>query len=214
VPMRPKMNKGDWIFGVSPSRTKRRRIVFASQIAEPMTFAEAHERFPALRGPEGPVPVRPLKPAHPELPWPHSHYEPVQGSSHEGRWDRDIARRDLDRFLICRPRDGIRNTWLGADGPVLDAEILEFFNRCMVFGQSANGTTRNTGTLTAPIAMGHMYRGLHLETPQPEKLLALCEARVSGSLSPGPAPVPDPSRSGRGRGGAGPVVRRRGSSRC
>lgn len=210
VPMRPKMRSGDWIFGVSPSKTKRRRIVFATQIDEPITFAEAYRRYPSLRGPEGPNPVRPVK--RPGLPWPHSEYEPIKGSSHESRWDRDLARPDLDRFFVCRTPDGFRNRWLGADGPLVDPEILGFFNRCMVFGQSADGTKRNTGTPTAPIALGGLYKGLHLETSQPERLLALCEARVGDASPPSSASGSNNPRSGCG--GSTPALTRRASRGC
>jgi hypothetical protein len=58
--MRPRINAGDFIFGVSPSCTAPRRIVFIAEIEEPMTFAEAYDRFPSLRGPEGPIHVRPI----------------------------------------------------------------------------------------------------------------------------------------------------------
>lgn len=223
VPMRPKMKADDWIFGVSPSTTKRRRIVFAAQIDEPITFAEAYRRYPALRAPKGPNPVQPV--THPGLPWPHSHYEPIKGSSHDDRWDRDLARPDLDRFFVCCRPDGFRNRWLGAEGPLLDPQILGFFNRCMVFGQSADGTKRNTGTPTAPIAIGHMYKGLHLETPEPEKLLQLCEARVPDTTSWHPTTAKGPEARGqacgetaaqaswRGCAGAAPPIRRA-SSRC
>lgn len=212
VPMRPKMKVDDWIFGVSPSATKQRRIVFVAQIDEVMTFAEAYRRFPALRGPDGPNPVRPVK--RPGLPWPHSDYEPIEGSSHENRWDRDLAKPELDRFFVCRIPNGFRNRWLGAEGPVVDPAILGFFNRCPVFGQSAGGRSRNTGTPTAPIAHGHMYRGLHLETPEPETLIGLCEARLTGPLASRPQPPGAAVRRPGGCGDATHPSHRRGPSRC
>lgn len=214
VPMRPKMRPGDWIFGVSPSNGKPRRIVFAAEVAEAITFAEAYQRYPALRGPEGPNPVRPVEPPRARVPWPRSHYEPVRNSSHEGRWDRDLARPDLDRFFVCSPPAGWRNRWMGAEGPVVDEPILGFFNRCMVFGQSASGTSRNAGTPTAPIANGRMYRGLHLETPRPHELLALCEKRVPESFAPNPGSPGGASPSNDGRGCGTPAVKRRASRRC
>ena len=214
VPMRPKMKAGDWIFGVSPAKTKQRRIVFAAEIAEAITFAEAYEQYPALRGPHGPNPVQPRSPRRAGEPWPLSHYAPVKSSSHESRWVRDLARPDLDRFFVCRPPEGARNRWMGAAGPIVDAEVLEFFNRCMVFGQSASGTSRNTGTPTAPIANGRMYRGLHLETPRPDALLALCEKRVTGSFPPTHASPPGLSPSRGGCGSDAPAVKRRASRRC
>jgi hypothetical protein len=59
--MRPKMRKGDYVFGVSPSATRPRRIVFVARIHEKITFAEAYRRFPDLHGPKGPIHVCPAK---------------------------------------------------------------------------------------------------------------------------------------------------------
>src|ERR1017187_4365008 len=55
VSMRPKMFPGHWIFGISPTKVGTRRIVFVAKLEERITLAEAHDRFPALRGPEGPI---------------------------------------------------------------------------------------------------------------------------------------------------------------
>jgi len=45
--MRPRMIPGDYVFGISPSRTFPRRIVFAAKIADrgKMSFAEAYKRY-------------------------------------------------------------------------------------------------------------------------------------------------------------------------
>ena len=40
VNMRPKMNYGDYVFGISPSGAGIRRIVFAAKIGEVLTFEE------------------------------------------------------------------------------------------------------------------------------------------------------------------------------
>src|SRR5687768_16401961 len=69
--MRPRMRGGDYVFGLSSSRTFRRRFLFAARIAKRMTFAEAFRRFPDLRGPDGPIHVRPIE--HPERSSPDSH---------------------------------------------------------------------------------------------------------------------------------------------
>jgi hypothetical protein len=213
VPMRPRMKPDDWIFGVSPSATKPRRIVFSAEIEKVMTFADAYRRFSALRGPLGPIPVEPAKRLDPG--YARSHYAPITGSAHDDRWELDVATPELDRFFVCRPPDGFRNAWLGAAGPVVDAEILGFFNRCPVFGQSADGTQLNTGRPTAPIALGGLCKGLHLETDVPERLLAMCEKRVEGSFQP--ASDRQPRLDSRQSGGCGKsqvTVARRASRRC
>lgn len=214
VPMRPRVNKGDWIFGVSNSETRPRRIVYAAQVEDRITFADAYLRYPDLRGPRGPNPVQPLDKEDPLRPWPYSKYAPVKGSPHEERWHLDLARPDLDRFFVCRPPDGFRNRWLGRAGPVVDSEILDFFNGCMVFGSGLDGTRRNTGRLTAPVALGGRCIGLHLETPRPEELLALCEVHVEGTFPPGAGPQRGRTTRRRGCGDAAPTVKPRASSRC
>jgi hypothetical protein len=73
IPMRPRMQEGDYVFGLSHSGIPSRRIIFAARIAEMMTFAEAYRRFfPELIGGNGPRHVRPVN--RPDLPFPESHY--------------------------------------------------------------------------------------------------------------------------------------------
>lgn len=212
APMRPRMKPGDWIFGVSPSRTKIRRILFAAKLEEVMTFADAFRRYPALRGPKGPIPVEPVQRLDPT--YARSRYSPIAGSAHDDRWELDVASPDLDRFFVCQALDGFRNRWLGPAGPAVDPEVLGFFNRCPVFGQSANGTVLNTGRPTAPIALGGLTKGLHLETREPERLLAICEARLGGPVPPGPGSPRGAGGPPRGSGGSSPSVTHRGSRRC
>lgn len=197
IPMRPRMNRGDWIFGVSPSPKMPRRIVFTGQIEEVTTFADAYVRFEGLRGPTGPISVRPV--ARPGRGYARSHYEPIPDSTHEDSWENDIATPELDRFFVCHEVDGFRNRWLGAGGPTIDEDILAFFNQCAVHGQSASGSQLNQGRPTAPITLGGtMYKGLHLETDEPNSLLDLCEARVGGLF---PERKARRSASGKKRGG-------------
>ena len=188
--MRPRMKTRDFIFGVSPACTSPRRIIFVAEIEDPMTFAEAYLRFPGLQGPEGPIHVRPI----PGIgAFPQSSYEHIPGSMHEDDWVDDLATPDLDRFFVCRQRDGFEGRWLGSSGPEIDDEILAFLNTCSVYGR-AGYLGQNTGTLRNPIAYGGMYTGLHLETPSPEVLTAICRNRISGEDEPesGPAPPRSP----------------------
>ena len=76
---------GDYVFGVSPSTTAQRRIVFIAKIAERITFAEAYGRFPKLHGPLGPIHVRPLKVKR-NGSFPRSDYAHIKGSMHGGNW--------------------------------------------------------------------------------------------------------------------------------
>lgn len=99
--MRPRMRAGDVVFGLSPSGVFPRRVVFAARIAERVTFAQAYERFPKLRGPEGPIHVRPVRMPGPSFP--DSEYEHIPSGMHTEDWRADIRTRDLDAFFICDP---------------------------------------------------------------------------------------------------------------
>jgi hypothetical protein len=211
APMRPRMQPGDWIFGVSPSGTKPRRIVFGAEIQEVMTFADAYRRFPDLRAPAGPIPVKPSNRLDPS--YARAHYEGIPGSSHEDRWEKDLTSAALDRFFVCAAPEGLRNRWWGASGPEVDDEVLALFNRCPVFGESQRGTRLNTGRPTAPIAWRGLTTGLHLETDDPQELLALCGARLAGRSFPAAAQADAPATP-RGCGRAVRVSDRGGPSRC
>ncbi len=173
--MRPRMNEGDYIFGISSSKTRPRRIVFAARIDECINFAEAYHRYRELRGPEGPIHVQPIKG---KGSFPRSHYEHIPGSTHRKRWERDFASPNLDRFFICCPKIG-GLPWLGASGPEIDDEILAFLNNCDVFGPGSRTLGRNEGKKKNPIAFGRFFRGIHLETRKPKELLKLCRARIN-----------------------------------
>ena len=183
--MRPKMQRGDYVFGVSPSPTRPRRIVFVAKIEKRMTFAEAYRRFPKLHGPGGPIHVRPVKRSG---SFPRSDYEHIPGSMHKKDWYRDLASRgpdtrELDAFFVCSPADGCVGRWLGERGPEVDDEILEFLKTCSVHGVSSCLAEENThASRNYPIVhrgpRGLLYKGLHLETDAPEVLLALCDART------------------------------------
>lgn len=176
-PMRPKMKPGDWIFGISPARVAPRRIVFVAQIEKRITFAQAYRRFPGLRGPQGPIHVRPIKGTG---RFPQCSYKHIDGAMHEKEWERDLASPELDAFFICFRRDGWRGRWLGASGPKIDDGILAFLKTCSLHGRSGMLNAQNThATLRNPICRGRLYTGLHLETDEPERLLRLCGARIT-----------------------------------
>ena len=182
--MRPRINPGDYVFGVSPSGVGPRRIVFVGHIEERITFREAYERFPDLRGPEGPIHVRPI--SHSDLPA-HCSYAHIPDAMHADRWQKDLASLDLDAFFVCSPQTGCVGRWLGRFGPKIDGEILDFLKTCSVHGEPGElSQANNAATLRNPIVHrgplgGLLFRGLHLETSRPEVLLGLCETRMATS---------------------------------
>jgi hypothetical protein len=184
-PMRPRMQAGDYVFGISDSKLTPRRIVFIAQIEERIRFAEAYERFPELRGPEGPIHVKPIPGAG---SFPASEYQHIRGSMHEDGWEDDLGTRDLDAFFVCTQRNGGLGDWLGRHGPEIDPDILSFLQTCGLHGTSVPPNTRNEdATLKYPVAYksphtgNFSWRGLHLETDQAEQLLKRCDARMAAN---------------------------------
>lgn len=175
IPMRPRMKPGDFVFGISPSCTKPRRMLFAARIAERITFADAYHRFEDLRGPEGPIHVRPVH--HEGLPFPDSEYEHIPCANHAGKWHADLRKRELDAFFVCDTATGCSGRWLGSSGPAVTGPILKFLQQCEIWGKAGSLSPDNlSATETAPIRYGRLYTGLHLETYVPEQLLTLvCE---------------------------------------
>lgn len=176
-PMRPRMKPGDYVFGISPANSGNRRVVFAARIAKKLTFAEAYETFPDLRGPTGPIHVLPVR--RPNLAFPESEYEHIPGANHTDSWRSDLRTPELDAFFICSPANGCEGSWLGKVGPQLDDEILAFLRSCQVYGAAGLLREKNSsGTATLPVRHGNLYTGLHLETPNPLQLMRLVCSRV------------------------------------
>ena len=179
IPMRAKMKPGDHVFGISPSSTGTRRIVFVAQLEERITFAEAYDRFPELRAPEGPILVEPVN------GWgsfPDNCYQPIPGQMHGDDWKKDLASRELDAFFVCSKREGSRGRWLGRYGPQIDDEILTFLKDCSVHGRAGFLSPKNKdATKNNPVRHGGLNTGLHLETDEPESLIKLCAACTPGS---------------------------------
>jgi hypothetical protein len=185
------MNVNDYIIGISPARLTPRRILFVAQIEEKLTFREAYERFPELRGPEGPIHVKPVNREYSVRsfppPFPDKEYEFIKNSKHCDDWRKDLERRDLDAFFLCRLEKSWRGRWLGKFGPEIDEEILNFLTKCPVYGNKGRlSDSNNHATVTNPIVhkgqRGYLYKGLHLETGFPERLIQLCNKRMLSSL--------------------------------
>jgi hypothetical protein len=176
--MRPKMQPGDFIFGISPSGFQPRRIVFAARIAERMNFADAYDRYPKLRGRNGQIHMQPSKRGG--IGFPDAVYEHIPGAMHEGDWRDDLRTEQMDAFFVCDQADGAIGRWLGFDGPVLMSDMVFFLRSCGVRGVRELGLNVSA-TATSPIRHGRLYTGLHLETDRPEVLLA---AIRSGTFTP------------------------------
>lgn len=177
--MRPKVRPGDYVFGISPSNIGPRRIVFIGHVEERVSFSEAHERYPALHGPEGPIHVEPV---NRQGQFPHCSYAHIPGAMHANSWEKDLASRALDAFLVCTPQQGCVGRWLGNCGPRLSDEIMNFLKTCSVHGRAGQlSPTNANATIKDPIAHGRLYTGLHLETIKPEILVDLCNVGMSVS---------------------------------
>jgi len=178
-PMRPRMKPGDSVFGISPASTLPRRVVFTGTIAERMSFAEAYKRYSKLRGPDGPIHVRPTE--TPGDMFPDSVYEHIPGANHSDNWRRDIRTPNLDAFFVCVPAAECVGRWLGPAGPVVTGDIFTFLKSCAVYGNAGLLSERNAGASEkAPVRHGGLYCGLHLETDAPERLLKLICGTASG----------------------------------
>jgi hypothetical protein len=186
--MRPRMMPGDCVVGISSSKAFPRRFLFAARIEKRMTFADAYRRFADLRGPGGPIHVRPV--GRSSLAFPDSHYEHIPGGNHPDNWRADIRTLELDAFFVCEKAGSCAGRWLGPDGPAVSGELLEFLRTCEVWGRAGKLSEHNrTATADAPVRHGRLYTGLHLETRRPQELLSLITQRCQPTGSPSEPPL-------------------------
>lgn len=167
--IRRKMKVGDYIFGISGSSPKPRKIVYITQVEEKITFKEAYEKFPSLRGAVGTIHVKPVNRIG--YPFPECKYEHIKGAMHKDNWKRDIATPILDSFFV-----GVQGKrWLGKFGININNKILNFLKGCSIYNKT-NRLSNNNVNATAdyPIMYKNLYTGLHLETNEPQKLEELC----------------------------------------
>lgn len=176
-PMRPKIKPGDYIFGISPSHVGTRRIVFICNVEERITFGEAYQRFPYLRGPEGPIHVQPVNGSG---KFPNCSYKHIPGSIHPDNWEKDLGSPELDAFFVCHIQKSFVGRWLGKYGPEVNHDIFNFIRRkCSVHGQVGKLSDYNKdATLSNPVVYRKLFTGLHLETNEPNTLLGLCDDRM------------------------------------
>jgi hypothetical protein len=165
--------------------------VFIARIGERMTFAEAYAHHPELRGPPGPIHVRPA--ARPGPWFPDSEYEHIPGANHADNWRADLRTPDLDAFFACDRASGPLGAWLGASGPTLAEPLMEFLRTCSVWGNAGKLRDDNpSATVNIPVRHGGLFTGLHLETDRPDQLIRLvCGASID--------PKPPSQRNGRAR---------------
>lgn len=200
-PMRPKMQPGDVVVGLSPSGAFPRRVLFAARIEQRLKFSEAYGRFPDLRGPAGPIHVRPAE--RPGSSFPESEYEHIPYGNHAESWRSDLLTPALDAFFVCATAEKIVGRWLGKNGPAVKGALLDLLRTCEVHGHAGLlAATNAAATETAPIRHGNLYKGLHLETPRPELLLEFISTHAEQSPDDGPVPKawapptqPKPSRT-------------------
>ena len=167
--MRPRVKPGDYIFGISPSGTHPRRIVFIMPVAEKITFAEAYRRYPKLRGRDCPIHVCPKD---------GGGYEHIPGAMHPDKWKRDISPKERDAFLVGDPAHDWIGCWLGPEGPKLNTVIVRLLRRMAVY--DARGRLRrkqnDQATACTPISHEGLFRGLHLEKSGiVQEFLCACE---------------------------------------
>jgi hypothetical protein len=176
IPVRQKMQPGDYVFGISPARISTRRIVYLAQIDRRITFADAYGEFPELHGPYGPIHVEPVVPVDTTKSFPENHYRHIEGAMHRNRWKADLRTDDLDAFFVCKKPNGILGKWLGRSGPEITQEILEALRKCSVHGKAGELSTHNMdATKQYPVRFNNLFTGLHLETGDAEYLVNLCK---------------------------------------
>ena len=189
VNMRPKMNYGDYVFGISPSGAGIRRIVFAAKIGEVLTFEEASRKYQDDWKAYGitPICVKPVGDKNRIGMFPVSHYDHLDGAKHQHSWKKDIPTRQHDRCFICEPIS--KSPWLGKIGPVTSGKILDFLRRCELSGSTIQNQVNSWASESQPIvyrrneSSGFLFTGLHLETDAPERLVELVLESVEDGLS-------------------------------
>lgn len=175
--MRPRIRAGDYVFGISHSKTPHRRILFIMPVAETITFDQAYKRYPHLRGPKGPIHVVKRRA--------RGSYRFIPGSLHQARWRQDVTPACRDIFLVGETAGemGIgTGFWLGQKGPRLTSRILIVLRKMSVWDQ--NGKLRQKvndhATICKPICNGERCRGLHAEGNDRirQELLEACQAEL------------------------------------
>lgn len=200
VNMRRRMHNigedGDYVFGISPAGTNPRRIVFIAIREKMITYKDAYEQHPYLRGGkeslngmDGPIHVKPIDRRNHRFP--KSHYQHIPGATHKDDWIDDIADKDLDSFFVFKPAEDCVGRWLGPHGPAVEGSILDFLKNCVVYGQGQRylRSRNDEATPTNPIRHGGLNTGLHLETHDPETLARLCCKNI---LPPEDTPIDEP----------------------
>jgi hypothetical protein len=140
--MRPEVEKGDYIMGISPAG-RMRRVLLWMRVDTPMTFADAYRRgdsdrlFRLARG--NAIHVCPKEVGehirgNPEL------YEHISGAMHPLKWPTDI-RGDRDVFI-----SGANGSWVAAtEGPLVTTELVNLLQNKITWGTATieNPLTRN-----------------------------------------------------------------------
>ena len=144
--MRPKVNEGDYIMGISPAGVgEQRRVLLWMRVAEKMSFAEAYGRGETDRlfrlARRNAIHVRPKQSLN-KLQGVPTTYEHIPGAQHSSVWRSDIkGKRDV--FLL-----GANGSWAaGSGGPVVTSEVVELLREGITW--RGNATTQNPLTENA-----------------------------------------------------------------
>jgi len=143
--MRPHVNPGDYVMGISGSDAGNpRRVLLWMKVDKRMTFKEAYDRgkkdnvFRALRGTA--IHVRPLDvPLH--MSGNPNCYDHIPGAPHEEDWQSDLKGKG-DVFLT-----GAAGSWVAeGDGPIVTEKLVELLRAGITWKGLAtveNPLTRN-----------------------------------------------------------------------
>lgn len=144
--MRPEIQEGDYILGISPANAGLvRRILLWMRVKRKMTFGKAYRRgeaeksFQAARGHA--IHVRP-KPGRPFQAGKPACYQHIKGAPHQKTWREDL-RGERDVLF-----EGSDDSWVAeATGPVVTEELVALLRSGIKWG--AKATVKNPLTQNA-----------------------------------------------------------------
>lgn len=177
--MRPEMEPGDYVMGISPAGVgEQRRVLLWMRIAERMTFAQAYERgeidrlFRLARG--NAIHVRPKKGIDPIEGNPDT-YEHIPHATHSSDWKTDI-RGERDAFFV-----GDKNSWAAeGDGPAVTEELVALLREGIKW--RGNPTIQNPVTENArgkhALLTGDAARRVIQWVPEPSKRLFSSRSKI------------------------------------
>jgi hypothetical protein len=179
--MRPKVEEGDYIMGISPAG-KQRRVLLWMRVGEKMTFADAYERGKTDRlfrlARRNAIHVRPRRDIE-HIPGNPSTYEHIPGATHSKDWPKDIEEKGekRDTFLV-----GDKSSWAAEQGgPLVTQELIEMIRIGIKGG--AGPTIHNPLTQNArgkhALVTGKAAQQIIKWVPEPSKRLLSSRSRTT-----------------------------------